>query len=266
MTLIRKLPFSNPGSAGLPAFPLPSAEERRIYASPLVTRWWRADYGWSDEGWSCYKTGSMLTRARTILPERVTLAAYNGRQAIAFGNGLNEQLWDGGAGSIPATSAFSMVLVGRSGPGDSAHMIGGVGPDGRATYLTQGSTGGWAFHLNRDSVSGTSGGIIVSGGMVKLQSTGPSLVIASYDASATPPAQCTLDGSATATGATPPSPPENAGTNLQIGGISTTTATGVQGAILGGEIAEILIVNAALHVETGLRDDIEGLMIGRYAL
>lgn len=269
MTIISTWPYANPDSAGLPVFDLPTAGERAIFENPAVLRWWRADSGVSADGWRCRKTGDagVLVPERDGMPARMKLAAYSGRDALVFS--ATSQLWDDGKNLFPTGGPFSLVVVGRAGPNDAAYLV-GAATDGNTaiTMMTHQSQ----VAANGRTIFNVNSAGIVAGNNLTSTSThyyadGPMLMIGSHDPGGAVKMGLRIDGG---TGDNLTGSPANAGfpnphAQMHVGGVNAFGAA-ISGALDGGDIAEILLLSVALHVDTSLRTNIETLMRARYGL
>lgn len=269
MTIISTWPYANPDSAGLPAFALPTAGERAIFDNPAVLRWWRADSGFAADGWRCRKTGDagLLVPERDGMPTRSRMAAYGGRDALVFS--ASSQLWDDGKNLFPTGGPFSLVVIGRAGPNDAAYLAGAATVGSTAiTMLThQSQTAG----NGRTSFTVNAAGAIAGNGLTSTSSRyyadGPMLMIGSHDPGGTVKMALRNNGGTVdnITGS-----PSNAGApnphaQMHVGGVNAF-GSAISGALDGGDIAEIMLLNVALHVDTTLRTNIETLMLARYGL
>ncbi|RSC36190.1 hypothetical protein EGT36_01980 [Agrobacterium sp. FDAARGOS_525] len=200
------------------------------------------------------------------MPDLVELPAYNNQPAFFFAD-ANDQLYDGGANLLPATSKLTLVMVGRAGPNDAAFPVGGTNTDGHSTFLMHQSTGSGAmgFAFNAAAPAANAGGLI-SANSGRLNENGPNIIIGSYDSAAENKLGLRANrGSLNLTGNASIPSPSNLATGLYVGGI--TVGTGIaNGAIDGGEVAEIMVLDTALHTNTNLRDQIEAMMQERYGL
>lgn len=266
--LVTSLPFVNPQSVGLPVADIPTQLELSLYANPAIRHWWRASHGFSAAGWACLKTGALLVPERTGLPDRVELSAYGGRPALQF-IGSADQLWDGGLNFMPSGTSLSMVMVGRAGAGDNAFMMGGVSPSGVSTFLTHQSTeaagGNISVSVNATAPSPALSSMLSEAAGIYYDD-GPMLLIGSYDANAVTRVGLRANRGAVDVTSNPSlSIGANAGIGMHVGGINIA-GNAASGPIDGGDIAEIVIVDQALHTSVALRDQIETMLHDRYGL
>ncbi|RSC37352.1 hypothetical protein EGT36_08820 [Agrobacterium sp. FDAARGOS_525] len=200
------------------------------------------------------------------MPDLVELPAYNNRPAYFFADG-NDQLYDGGANLLPATSKLSLVMVGRSGPSDNAFPVGGASADGHCTFLVHQSTGNGVhgFAVNASAPATNAGGYL-SANSGRFYEGGPNIVIGSYDSEAVNKVGLRINRGVVDVAGTPVvSAPSNIATTLYAGGITVGSGAAV-GQLDGGEVAEIIVLDAALHTNIVLRDKIEAMLQARYGL
>jgi hypothetical protein len=183
-TILTKLPVENVDSVGLAPIVI-SSEELRIFANPNLKRMFRASDGFSpDTGWLCRLTGKPLVRSRASWPTLQTIAAYNNKPSLLFPatplGGYT--LWDNGENMLPAGS-FTVVVVGRSGDADNAHLWGNRGAaNGSISYGTHNNAGGLgAAVYDLGGVQRTTNLSHNSNAYVRPWSAGPNCHLTGYD-------------------------------------------------------------------------------------
>ena len=121
LTRVTQLPYANPDSVGLPSIAVPTESERLLVADARLANWLRADAGYSATGWACRKTNKVLAPFGSgSMPNRATLPAYNGKEALQFASVANEIFC---AGLLPAAADVTVVCFGRAGPtNDTAYL------------------------------------------------------------------------------------------------------------------------------------------------
>ena len=265
MTIGTRRPVANPESAGLPVFDLPTADELALMESANVLRWWRASQGYSADGWECWKTGATLIKERDAMPSRQTLAAYNSKPALVFSS--TTQLY--GAGLFPIGGPYSLVVVGRAGPNDNAFLAGGskVGSTNKTMLSHNGATGDGKAGFTHEYADNSGPQSLIATGINRFYADGPMCIIGSHDATNVNRMGLRIDGGTVFNSVSSPSGTTvaNASPDLHVGGVNAT-GSAISGAIDGGDIAEILLLDSALHINTSLRATVEAVMNARYAL
>lgn len=259
-TIIKRLPTTNAASSGLPVI-APTAGELRMFNSSSLQRWWRASSGFSPAGWECMKSGAVLTPAfASKLPTKTELAAYNDNPALVFATGSTINGTLSAASVLEAGSSLTMVLVGRAGPSDSAFLL-GDGLNSGGTYLQHLSTGVVGMNISGQS------GITVSG-YPRVYADGINIFVASFDESLAQNQLRLNRGAGVWTSATGAITTGVVNTRLTVGARGTPPSSGgtVDGTVDGGDIAEVLIFNEALHVNTTLRDVVEAYLGTKYGI
>jgi hypothetical protein len=260
-TVIRKLPIVIPGAVA--ANLAPSALEIEIFKDARLSHWWRAADGFGDPGWECRKTGIILMPARSNLPTKISLPAYNNNDVLAFGSGLtNGEMFGGTNNILPVGADFTVIVVGSNSSADNAFLVnnGLANSDPNATYVQMGSSGSTSFRV------GSSSAISSTTGQTPLAPfTDPHVAIYSM-ADSSNSAQIRIDkgeflyqNNAAA----------NSNTNGQLRIGAGVTSTGAQtGAFDNGHLAELFILNVAAHLPANadLVTKIESYLSNRYGL
>lgn len=273
-TNLRRLPFVNPDSVGLPGMPLSQDEIDLMNAIDLL-HWWDAGHGFDADGWRCRKTGAILVQEKTNMPAlQLALAAYNGAPSLLFTDG-NRQLWDNGENLFP-TGEFTLAVVGRPGPNDNAFIAGAatIGQTATTRFIASGadaSDGSSNILVNDGSTTGAQLGLTA---VSHKFADGPALVEMSNR-----PQPLASAGNQTAIrrllvstgvisgieGDTLGGEVPNAHREFHVGGVNPYgSATG--GALQGGDIGSIFIFSTALHFDSSLRDLFERVVRARYAI
>lgn len=234
-TILRRLPFVNAASAGLPVI-APTADESALYADARVVDMWRADSRVTADGWVGRKADNVLAPFRGgNMPSVQSIAEYGSLESLLFGTGTvnGEMALPNG---FPDAASYSIVYYGRPGPSDSACMWGNSlavsGTTG--TFFQINSSGGGAFYQGGSSGGSTSG--------LPLYADGPKLMISSYD-TADQRLRHRADygaktwGGGAAVGAV-------AERTLHIGGAGTEVTQ--FGSLDGGDISDVMLIAAPI--------------------
>ncbi|WP_303758337.1 hypothetical protein [Sphingobium yanoikuyae] len=265
MTIVTRRSVSNPESAGLPALELPTASEVALLENGNVLRWWRASQGYNADGWACWKTGAELIIERDAMPARQTLAAYNNKPALVFSAAT--QLY--GAGLFPTDTPYSLVVVGRAGPNDNAFLAGAtkVGNTNKSMVWHTGATGDGRVGFTHEYADNSGPQSLIATSANRFFTDGPMCIIGSHDASNVNKLGLRIDGGSVFNGLSSPggTSTPNTSPDLHVGGVNAT-GSAIGGGMDGGDIAEILVLNTALHLNTALRDTVEAMVNERYAL
>ncbi|KEZ13525.1 hypothetical protein CP98_04980 [Sphingobium yanoikuyae] len=274
-TLLKRLPTANPDSAGLTPISV-SQDEIDLMAADELLHWWDAGHGFDAEGWRCRKTGKMLTKERTNMPQlQPALAAYHGAPSLLFPNG-NYELWDGGQNLFPA-GEFTMAVVGRAGPNDNAFMCGAatVGLTQTTRYQFAGTTGNGSQNLTVSDATATA--VISLNGPTPTHffEGGPVLVEMSHRQQPILPSQfqgfirrmrvdtgfISESGGNTVAGETS----GNTHREFHVGAVNPFGSS-AGGAIEAGDIGSIFLFSTALHYDISLRALLERVVRARYAI
>lgn len=252
-TTLRTLPVTYPDAAALTAISVPAVEQA-IFENALVKNWWRADAGFDSAGWRCRKTDARLVKARSVLPSRVTSAAYNNKQVLQFASAgaASGELYDGGLNLLPINADFSVIFVGRQGPSnDVGYMWGnGVAPStvgGGGIGLQLGVGGG--FNSTALTLSNTN--LVNTGGTPPLTNAGgPYIHAVSFDdagASSGTVVQLISPGNFTQTNAAVSSALHVTNAEFHVGGAGSVGATPSNAYFIeGGDVAEIIILSTPI--------------------
>ncbi len=265
MTVVTRRPVINPESAGLPVLELPTALEVALLESGSVKHWWRASQGLSADGWACWKTGAQLLIERDAMPARQTLDAYNGKEALIFSAAT--QLY--GPGLFPVDSSYSMVIVGRAGPNDNAFLAGATkaGTTNKTMLWHTGGAGDGRVGLTHEYADNSGPQSLIATNAGRFYAAGPMCIIGSHDPANVNRLGLRIDGGTVFNGISSPAGTDvfNSSPDLHIGGVNAI-GSAISGAMDGGDIAEIFLLNTALHINTSLRDTIEAMINDRYDL
>lgn len=247
MTLIRKLPYVNPDSAGLT--PLVSTDELTLFNTASLLTWWRADTGVDANGWVDRKAGKRLNKNVT-LPTLTTLAAYNNQPSLLFG-GSGTALLNDVDGLFPTTEC-TIVLVGRQGVADNAFIIGDRAATPSHIMLQDGTGVSQAQILGTNFTQGTT--------YSKQNAAGPRMLIWSMQPGTSH--RLRQDRGRSDSSAAMPNPHSSSGLIIGASGNPTT------GPLDGGEIAEVMVLNTALDraSNAALLATIESYLGIRYAI
>lgn len=258
-TLLTKLGVENAASVGIDPVTV-SATETQIFENANVLRWFRADTGFDATGWRCRKTGDALVSTGDM-PTRVRLPEYNDQPSLLFVGGDDLSL----VGGYPTGTSHSYVLVGRPGIGDNAFLVGNTSSVDGNTYLQHALGGGPT--PPQFLVSATSGGTVVVASAA-VGNAAPNLYTCSQASDLLPNPQLSIrvnrGAIADAVRTTGAAATTTTDSVLRVG--STGPVGSPSGPLEGGEIAELIILDTALHVETAARDVIESYLATRYGL
>jgi hypothetical protein len=255
-TLMRRLPHINPDSIGLPSI-APTQDEIDLLGAQGLLHWWDAGSGYSAKGWRCRKTGALLVPERTSRPTlNAADAAYNGTASLAIANG-NAQLWDKGANLYPL-GEHTLLVAGRGGPAQNSFPV-GAATIGQATTTRYqfSSTGGQNFIVN----SGPPAGPSRAGPLpVHPYAEGPVVTLMSHKPQAAGGAEkaVAVRRIDVATGATVEVLDDPA--NCELGNVHREMHVGAVnpygsaagGAVVGGDIAIIMLLSRASHLADNL--------------
>jgi hypothetical protein len=256
-TIITRLPYVSADAAALAPIDLTDLE-LEIFRSGYVKSWYRAD-GLIKDGLLDRIGGATLAPV-SVLPAVSALPAYNGKKAVVFGLGATSGDL-AAVGGLPTIGSWSVVNVGRSGAGDNAYLW------GDDTAPVQASAGTYLQHSSNGSFTLQIGGTVIvpsTGGFLRPYASGPSLSIASFDDvgdTATLRINRGAHQAAVASGLTGVA---NASSKLHVGAAGAASA----GRIDGGDFAEMLILNVALHLGgmAAFRSLIESYLGTRYGI
>lgn len=261
-TILHQLSYTHAPSAGLTPVDITDAE-LALMAAPELLYWWRADTGFSAFGWDCRKTGNRLVAERSGLPTEQTLAAYNDKASLLFSD--STQLWDNGENLMPVGGDMSMLAVGRAGVEDGAFLVGGAksGEDPcKLVHQSQVAANG-AIRASFNDDGSTVGNHSVVAAAEYYYADGPNLIIGSHSPTGDTKQALTVNN-VTATGNPSLAGTANAASELHVGGVNVY-GSAISGGLT-GDLAEIMIWNAALHVRTDLRALVQGYVNARYAI
>ncbi len=216
-----------------------------------------------------------ITGAGTGATATATLGTsnhYGGRQALRFGNGagLNGAMYDGRLNLLPINSNFTVITVGRVGPGGDAGYMWGNG-------LTTSTTGGIGHQLNDStgqvSTSGNYGSgsstILNTGTSTWTNASGPYVDIFSFDDDGNTAKQYLSAGNFNATNAALNSDLHVTNGEFHVGDIGPVATT--QSAAYypeGGDVSEVMLFNAALHLtaNAALLAAVQAYLADRYSI
>lgn len=246
-TIIHQVPKVYASAAALTAIDL-DAREAVMMADDRIISWWRADAGFDSTGWLDRKGDVKMTPYGTGLPTKTALAAYNNKPALVFGTGATGDvgvLTSGARTPFPVLSSWTVFCVGRSGAADNAYLW---------------STGDDPVGVNKTGLNALSAGnlnlltggtIISSGTGFPGSPSGPYLSMGTVNIATDTGLHRINRGVLNARSGSIAYAGSVLG-NFLIGGGGYPTAIGE---IDGGEIAEVIIVNAALCGLYAINDD-----------
>lgn len=260
-TILTKLPYAYPGSAGLTPLTV-TADEKQIFSNAHVLRWAAAAHGLDAGDIRCRKTDEKLvpnSGMPVYTPAGAVAAAYNGNPGLVQGAALQCVML--GNGWLPLSSSFSVVFVGRGGPGDSAFVFGTIDDPAAAG----GSSTGTFMQFSSGTFRGYFDGFAIgSNAYTRPYEDGPSIMSLSWD-NAAKSASYRVNGSLVNVVRT---------TGMGAAGIANSTlAIGAAGSTLtgfvdGGDFAEVMTLDVALHNSDyfDLRTTIETYLASKYAI
>lgn len=260
-TILRKLPIKFPGSVA--GTFTPSDEEVEIFRDSRVLNWWRAEEGFTDEGWQCRKTGFVMQPYNTVLPSKVTLPAFNNKEALQFGSGVtNGTMSSGAIPLLPVNADFSIVVVFSNTASDNAFYISNGLPANGAgnTYLQVGNVLSTSFRVGGASaISSRSGETPLS------PAASPHLIEYSM-ADSVNSANIRIDNglfnyiNLSAVNQNP--------NGVLFIGAGIDNSGFITGQLDGGHIAEVIILNVASHLPANhdIRDKIAAYAMDRYSI
>ncbi len=256
-TNTRKLGATWPGAST--AVTMPSSDEASLFANASLRNWYCASDGYLEGEWRCRKTGIGLIPAAQGFPVRSTLAAYNNDKAAVFSS-VFSSLFDGSANILPVGVDFSIVLVGRHGPGDNAFLCGSgegnLGLNTVGTLIQMVSTGALNAQVGGVSMS-------VPPTYTKPYASGPSLIILSWEHSIHR-ARLRVNGTLLAEKSTGMPVAGNTSARFYLG----AAGSNLQGGVDGGDFAQAMIWSIPLAApgnETVL-GQVETHLMSRYAI
>ncbi|CAN5439993.1 hypothetical protein BH10PSE18_BH10PSE18_19170 [soil metagenome] len=185
------------------------------------------------------------------------LGKYNGQQVIQFGTGLaNGELYDGGLGLFPVNADFAVIAVGRPGPSNDSGYVWATG--GNVATIGSGAAGvlfGGAATFDALTLTVNGYNAVNSGGGQTPASTyaSPIIHIASFDdkgAAVGEGNQQASPGNYGATISTVNAAAHNTIAEFHVGGAGAYggASPSLASVIEGGDIAELIIIPAAIHL------------------
>ncbi|WP_406736815.1 hypothetical protein [Thioclava sp. GXIMD4215] len=254
VTILRRLPYLNPGSVGLPSI-IPTQDELDIMAKPELLYWLRGDSGLTDTQWKCRKTGLAFTVASGTVPTPQDMPEYDGRTVARF----NVAGAIAAVGAQPTSGPFSWVLIGRGGT-SNAYVIGsGDDPStsSESRTLIQHTVGG----ILNAVIGGVTAGNTSS--YSRPPTAGPNVLIASHDDVAQQNGLRANYGQLDTLGTAGSATRNTFDSTLVVGAAGQPEGT-LTGRINGGDIADVMVWSVALHLRTDLRDLVERYSQARY--
>jgi hypothetical protein len=261
-TILRRLPQDNPNSVGIPAVSITDAEIA-VHSHPGLVRAFRADTSLDLTAgtWKCRKSDALITKGSSGVPTfQAALEAYNSKPSLLIPGGNNRMR---GVGLVPTDGPLSMVVVGRSGPDDNANIIGTESTVGAGTFIQQrgANAGDGLFTFSVEGVNRA------TTSYARKFADGPNIVVASH-------VPRTSDGDMVlrinrgrglrTVLADAALNVKNSSSNLSVGYSGPNTA--ISGILEGGDIAEILIFNFAIHTDPAYMALVEAYLGTRYGI
>ena len=190
---------------------------------------------------------------------------YAGQKTVQFdtGVGTNASLYDGGLNLLPINASFSVVFVGRAGPGDQGYMWGNA-----LNAQTAGGIGMQITAPGATSVGSNNGNVLNNSSTGALFAAGPIFHLTSWDEAGDVANQQSSPSGINQSLAKADATRITNG-EFHLGDDYSTALTGSAAHYIeGGDVAEVMIFDAALHLapNAALLAQVKAYLLARYGI